>query len=126
MRLHIQSDASYQSRSGSRSVSGGIAYLSNDDPTEVNGAVHAFSSIIPAVMASVGEAEYVALFQNGQNGAGFRQILADLGYPQPPTYILVDNQVAQGIAMNTLQPKRTKSIDMNYHWIRDRVKQNQF
>lgn len=126
MRLHMQSDASYQTRSFSRSVGGGIAYLSNDDPTEVNGAIQVFSSIIPAVMASVGEAEYVALFMTGQMGAGLRQILHDLGYPQPPTYILVDNQVAHGIATNTIQPKRTKSIDMKYHWIRDRVAMAQF
>ena len=126
MRLHIQSDASYLSRPNARSVAGGIAYLSNDDPTEVNGAIHAFSSLIPNVMASVAEAEYAALFMNGQNGAGFRQVLHDLGYPQPATIILVDNQCARGIATNTVQPKRTKSIDMKYHWIRDRVGQKQF
>ena len=126
MRLHMQSDASYLSRPNARSVAGGIAYLSNDDPTEINGAIHAFSSLIPGVMASVAEAEYVALFMAGQNGAGFRQTLIDLGYPQPTTIILVDNQCARGIATNTVQPKRTKSIDMKYHWIRDRVAQQQF
>eukprot|EP01034_Spumella_vulgaris_P043809 gene43809-54440_t len=37
--------------------------------------------------------------------AGLRKTLSDLGYPQPPTYILVDNKVAHGIASNTIEPK---------------------
>jgi hypothetical protein len=52
--------------------------------------------------------------------------LLDLGYPQPPTYILVDNEVASGIASNTSEPKRTKIIDMQYHWLRDRVQMQEF
>ena len=126
MRLHQQADGSYLSRNGSRSVAGGISYLSNDDPTEVNGAIHVMSTVISTVMSSVGETEYVACFLTGQHGAGFRQVLEDLGYPQPPTYILTDNKCAEGIANNTIKPKRTKSIEMQYHWIRDRVARQQF
>ena len=126
MRLHMQSDASYLTRSNGRSVAGGIAYLGNDDPTEINGAIVAFSSVIPNVMASVGEAEYAAAFMTGQLGAGLRRTLHDLGYPQPPTYILVDNKVAHGIASNTIEPKRTKSIDMQFHWLRNRVQLQEF
>ena len=39
MRLHTQSDASYCTRSRGRSVAGGIAYLGNEDPTEINGPI---------------------------------------------------------------------------------------
>ena len=126
MRLHQQADGSYLSRSGSRSVAGGISYLGNDDPTEINGAIHVMSTVIPTIMSSVGETEYVACFLTGQHGAGFRQVLEDLGYPQPATYILTDNECAEGIANDTIKPKRTKSIEMQYHWIRDRVARNQF
>ena len=126
MRLHQQADGSYLSRAGSRSVAGGISYLGNDDPTEINGAIHVMSTVIPTIMSSVGETEYVACFLTGQHGAGFRQVLEDLGYPQPPTYILTDNECAEGIANDTIKPKRTKSIEMQYHWIRDRVARNQF
>jgi hypothetical protein len=31
-----------------------------------------------------------------------------------------------GIATDTVKPKRTKSIDMRFHWLRDRVRQGQF
>ena len=39
MRLHTQSDASYGTRSRGRSIAGGIAYLGNTDPTEINGPI---------------------------------------------------------------------------------------
>ena len=126
MRLHTQSDASYCTRSRGRSVAGGIAYLGNDDPTEINGPIMVYSSVIQNVMASIGEAEYAAAFHTGQMAAGLRKTLSDLGYPQPPTYILVDNKVAYGIASNTIEPKRTKSIDMQFHWLRDRVQLQEF
>ena len=74
-------------------------------------------------MASIGEAKYAAAFHTAQM---VRKTLSDLGYPQPPTYILVDNKVAHGIASNTIEPKRTKSIDMQYHWLRDRVQLREF
>ena len=127
MRLFIQSDASYLSRPKSRSVAGGIFYLGNtNDPTHINGACHTVSTIIPVVVASVAEAEYAALFLNAREGAHLRQVLHDIGYPQPTTDILCDNACAVGIASDTITPKQTKSIDMQFHWIRDRVRQLQF
>jgi len=126
MRLHTQSDASYGTRSRGRSVAGGIAYLGNADPTAINGPIMVFSSVIQNVMASIGEAEYAAAFHTAQMAAGLRKTLSDLGYPQPATYILVDNEVASGIASNTIEPKRTKSIDMQFHWLRDRVQLQEF
>ena len=77
-------------------------------------------------MASIGEAKYAAAFHTGQMASGLRKILLDLGYPQPLTYILVDSEVASGIASNTIEPKRIKSIDMQYHWLRDRVQMQEF
>ena len=105
MILHIQSDASYLSRPEARSVAGGIFYVGNhDEPTKINGAIHATSSIIPAVVASVAEAEYAELFHNGQEGASLRHILNALGYPQHATVILCDNKCAHGIATDTIKP----------------------
>ena len=54
--------------------------------------------------------------------SGLRKTLLDLGYPRPPTYILIDNEVASGIASNTIE----QSIDMQYHWLRDRVQMQEF
>ncbi len=48
----------------------------------------------------------------------------DMGYPQPPTTILCDNTSAIGLANDTIKQKRSKAIDMRFHWIRDRIRQN--
>ena len=52
--------------------------------------------------------------------------MADLGYPQTETEIFCDNLCAVGIANNTFNLKRTKTIDMRYHWIRDQVEMKVF
>ena len=127
MVLHIQSDASYLSRPNARSVAGGIFYMGQSHKPElINGSILALSTLIPAVVASAAEAEYAALFIVGQEAANLRNILADLGYPQQPTVILCDNACAVGIANNTVKQRRSKSIDMRFHWIRDRILQRQF
>lgn len=124
MRLHVQSDASYLSRTHARSVSGGLFYLGNHDaPTLINHAICAHSSIIPGVPASAAEAEYCALFMNGRHAIYLRNVLHDLGYPQGPTHILCDNACATGIATDTVKARRSKSIDMRWHWTRDMVRE---
>ena len=79
-----------------------------------------------SVVASAAEAEYAALFMLAQEGEYLRRVLSDMGYPQAPNLILCDNQCAVGLATNSLKAKRTKSIDMRYHWIQDRVTQGHF
>jgi hypothetical protein len=39
---------------------------------------------------------------------------------------LCDNTTAIGLANDNIKMKRSKAIDMRFHWIRDRVRQNQF
>jgi hypothetical protein len=127
--LHGFSDASYLSRSHARSVAGAYLFLGNfNKTTQINGPIHVFSTIIPCIVASAGEAEYAALFALGQQAAALRTILCDMGHPQQPTILLCDNTTAIGIAMDmdTIKQKQTKAIDMRFHWIRDRVRQQQF
>jgi hypothetical protein len=78
------------------------------------------------VVASAAEAEYGGLFLAAQRGAHLRNTLADLGYPQDSTLLLCDNECAVGISNDSVKAKRSKSIDMRFHWIRDQVRQNQF
>ncbi len=42
----------------------------------------------------------------------------DLGYPQQPTLLLIDNTVAIGSANDTMNKKRSKSMDMRFFWLR--------
>jgi hypothetical protein len=130
MILEIQSDASYLSRANARSVAGGIAYLVRkgevSPAASPNGAVATLSSIIDVVVASVAEAEYGAVFKNAQHGSWLRVVLRALGHPQPQTNLYTDNACAVGLANDSLKIKRSKSIDMRFHWVRDRIKQGQF
>ena len=131
MILHIHSDASYLSEPKARSRVGGFFYLGNKDESNdnphPNGPIHVESRIMKNVMSSAAEAETGALFHNGQEGAYFRQILMELGHPQPgPTPIITDNSTAEGFANNRTKVKRSKAMDMRFYWIRDRVGQGMF
>jgi len=127
MELIVQSDASYLCESGARSRAGGIMWMGDTaEPMQINGAVNCISKIIDAVVASAGEAEYAALFMVGQEAASMRTILTDMGHPQPATSIKCDNACAVGIANSTMKMKRSKAMDMRFHWIRDRVRKGEF
>jgi hypothetical protein len=92
------------------------------DPTFINGPLSASSTRIPIVCSSVQEAELAGTFGAAKIATVERQTLADLGYPQPPTIIHCDNEVAVGIAINrTVKHKLSKSCDMRLHWLQDRV-----
>ena len=54
MDLILQTDASYLSRSNSRSVAGGIGYFGDaSNPIKENGMVYAMSSIIDVIVAQL-------------------------------------------------------------------------
>ena len=127
MHVILQSDASYLSRSKSRSVAGGIGYFGDaNDPATENGMVLAVSSIINVVVSSAAEAEYGAGFIIAQLGVHLRNIATEMGHRQPATPLLSDNAFAIGFATDTITQKRSKSIDMRFHWLRDRIRQGQF
>jgi hypothetical protein len=127
MKLCAQSDASYHSESGARSRAGGALYFGlNSTDGSINGAIDYISTIIPTVCSSAAEAEYAALFLVGREATSARHILHDLGYPQDTTIIMCDNLCAVGVANNDVKQKRSKAIDMRYHWIRDQVQQDKF
>jgi hypothetical protein len=130
MLLACHSDASYLSETQARSRAGGYFYLaSHNDPDPIvkpNGAIHILSSILRMVLASATEAEFAALFFNAQECCPIRHTLEALGHPQPPTPITTDNQVAKGLANDTVKQRRSKAIDMRFYWVRDRVRQGQF
>jgi hypothetical protein len=95
-----------------------------DDP--INHPVSTHSTRIPVVCSFVAEAEYGGIFAAARIAVDERNILADLGHPQPATVIFCDNEVAIGLANRTVCPKMSKSLDMRFHWLRDRIDQGQF
>jgi hypothetical protein len=128
MILHIHSDASYLSVSNALSRLGGLFFCGDKSPHEdnLNGSILNVASVIKNVVASAAESEVGASFQNAQSGAPLRVKLTELGHIHPPTPLRTDNSTAFGILNETIKQKRSKSMDMRYHWLTDRVRQKQF
>jgi hypothetical protein len=127
--LAAHSDASYLSETNSRSRAAAVVYLTSaGDPTNqpINGFLEVLSCVIPCVVASAFEAEYATLFLTGQLCSYLGNVLNDLGHPQGPIPIVCDNKAAVGVANRSTRQRRSKSIDMRFHWIRDRAAQGQF
>jgi hypothetical protein len=127
MILAIHSDASYLSEPKARSRAGGHFFLSYDTNTPPNnGAILNIAHIIKHVMSSATEAELAALYIMAREAVYIRIILEELGHKQPPTPIQTDNAMADAVINGKIQPKRTKAMDMRFHWLRDRECQKQF
>jgi hypothetical protein len=123
MKLVCHSDGSYLSESEARSRAGGIIFLGDCEDNEApNAPVCFLSVIIKTVVTSATATEYAAAFIVAQAAISIINTLTELGYPQSKTEIFCDNLCAVGLANNTFNLKRTKTIDMRYHWIRDQVK----
>jgi hypothetical protein len=127
MKLAVHSDASYLSEPKARSRAGGHFFLSNEATIpQNNGAVLNLAHIIKHVMSSATEAELAALYIMAREAVYIRIILEEMGHKQPPTPIQTDNAMAEAVCNGKIQPKRTKAIDMRFHWLRDRQCQEQF
>ena len=126
MQLKIISDASFAGDSQARSRAGGVHFLCkaselSEDDTLTNAPFHYFSTIIPTIVTSAAEAEYAALFLNGKDANYEMALLEYMGYPQTAITIICDNSCAAGTANRTVKPKRSKSFDIKFHWIRKKV-----
>ena len=127
MILSVDSDAAYQVASKSRSRASGYHYLGDMDGLLFNGAIFILAKVIKAVMQSAAEAECGALYMNANEAVPMRTTLEELGHPQPATPMRTDNSTAaDGIMNRTVKQKATKSMDMRFYWLQDRVEQKQF
>ena len=77
-------------------------------------------------MTSATEAELAGLYIMAREAVYIRIILEEMGHAQPPTPLQTDNQMADKIVNGKITPKRTKAMDMRFHWLRDRECQKQF
>jgi hypothetical protein len=78
-------------------------------------------------MSSAAEAKIGVLYINAQKGVEEHNILEEMGHLQPPTPVQTDNLTADDIINLRVQPKRTKAMDMRFHWLHDwGVNQKQF
>ena len=101
--------------------------MSNSYPfPQNNGTVLTILQIIKMVMSSTAEAELGALFVNTRESVYMRKIFKEMGHKQDQTTMQTYKSTAEGVIRKNTQPKRTKSLDMRFHWLRDRESQEQF
>jgi hypothetical protein len=124
MVLRLLCDASYLCRPRARSVYRYVSYLGTTEA--INVPITCGSKMFNEVVSSVAEAKLAGVFHTAQHGCSLCRILHELGYPQPPTHMRIDNTVAIGLAENKMNAKRSKAMDMRFFWVVDRIKQGQF
>ncbi|GJV14657.1 putative RNA-directed DNA polymerase [Tanacetum coccineum] len=89
--------------------------------TFTRGAVSWQSRLQKCVALSTTEAEYVAATKACKELLWLKRFLQELGFKQQRYAVLCDNQSTIHLAKNSMFHKRTKHIDIRYHWIRDAI-----
>jgi hypothetical protein len=85
-------------------------------------AIHWISRKQSTVSHSTSEAEYVAASETAKEVIWYRQVLADLGFPQKdPTPLYIDNRTAISMTTEEGHHERRKHINVRYHGIREWV-----
>jgi transposase InsO family protein len=111
------SDAGYANADDHKSISGYV-FLSH------GGAITWASKKQATIALSSTEAEYVALSEASREAMWLRALYEELGFEQiEPTLILGDNDGSIAMAKNPQFHKRAKHIDIRWHWVRERVKE---
>jgi hypothetical protein len=129
MILDISSDAEYLNEPEARSRVGGHFFMSSkpkDGEQHHNGALITLSTILRVSIASGAEAERGALFLNAKEGVNIRNILREVGHPQPATPMHKYNTTAHNILHGSCKKQRSKAIHMRFYWVRDHAQQRQF
>jgi hypothetical protein len=97
-----------------KSTSGYVFYLGD-------GVISWSSKRQPTVALSSTEAEYMAITHATKEAIWSRAFLKELGFPQGTTTIYEDNQSCIALAKNPIHHGRTKHIDIQHHFIREKV-----
>ena len=130
MILNVHSDASYLSTLKACSQAGGYFFLGSlphdGDPIRLNGAIHITCIVLKLVAALAAEADLGALFLNAQEAKIMRLILIELGHPQPPTPIHINNTTTVSLVNNTVKQQQSRAMEMQYFWLLDGESQQQF
>ena len=119
--LSTHSNSGYLGELEARSRAGRHFFLSkNTTFPPNNGAILTIAQIIKNVMSLEAEAGLGALYIYAREAESIRIVLEYLGHKQPRTPIQTENSTVEGVVNNKTQPKRTKSMDVRFYWLRDR------
>ena len=77
-------------------------------------------------MSSAVEVEIAGLFICVKAMVQLCQTLIKIGWPQPRSSIQCDNSTSVGVANDNIVQRKTKTMNMQYHWLRCSEAQFQF
>lgn len=98
-----------------RSISGVILMLNN-------GPIIWSSRQQGIVATSTTNAEYIAAYEAAKEIVWTRQLLSNIGVKQEQTILNIDNVAAETLIKNPTFHKRTKHIDVKFHYTRELIK----
>ena len=81
---------------------------------------------ITKTMYSAAKSEIGAMYVNAREAVPARKSLNEMGHHQPRTPMQTENTAAHSVVTNNVQPKRTKEMNMRFHWLRCGDAQYQF
>jgi len=115
--LVAYSDADWANCVYTRRCTSGVVLLLNGGP------IIWFSRKQGIVATSTTYAEYVAVHDAGKEVVWTRQLLEEIGCSQnKPTVLYCDNTAAEKLIVNPNYHRRTKHIDVKFHYTRELVK----
>jgi hypothetical protein len=77
-------------------------------------------------VAFTAKAELGALYYDCQMGIIFQLTLVKMGHPQPKNPVHCDNTTAVGIANNTIKRQQSRSMEMRFFWVGDKIAQEMY
>ena len=113
LNLHAFSDTDWAGDLDSRCSTTGYILYAAGGPISWN------SKLQPAVAISTMEAEYIAAFHVIQECVWVKGVLGEMGLTIAPITLYMDSKSAICLAKNPLYHKRSKHIEIKFHWIRD-------
>ena len=111
--IHVYTDADYAGCLETRRSRSGFVFLFNGGPISWSSQRQSIVSL------STAEAEYIALTHGTKEAIWLRQMLKELDISCNSIPISVDNQSAIKLANNSEFHKRSKHIDVRFHFVRD-------
>ena len=116
VKLHGFCDADWAGDINDRRSTTGYTFLIG------GGAICWNSKRQPTIALSTTEAEYMSSTHGTKEAIWLRKLLGDMGYIQDmPTTIMFDNQSCIALTKNPTHHARTKHIDVQHHFVREKV-----
>jgi hypothetical protein len=127
--LKTTSDAAYLVQPKARSRAAAHVHLGwQHNSNRVNGALDVLCKTIKNVVSSAAEAKTGGIYLGGKHACPILASLEELRHKQPHTGspFETNNSTAQSILNSKMRQKLSKSVDMRYWWMKDRINQGQF